>query len=229
MACPEWPSSGIPTWESRRSSIASPSTREAVVASEAGVTRDRKEGAGRVDRPAVRSWWTRAASICRYRSPLSEQVRAQARWPSRKLPWWSSSWTASRASARQEHEIAEILRHGRCRSCLAVNKIEPALRLPDCTSSGNSDWGSRSASRPNTGLGTGDLLDAVVEPSHAEATTEEGGREGPMARGDRGSTERGQEFAHERPVGDERVIVSPIPGTTRDSIDTGSVYEGSRA
>ena len=72
------------------------------------------------------------------------------------------------------------------------------------------------------GTGVGDLLDAVVE------AFPERGEEEPDASvhfSIVGKPNVGKSSLLNRILGEERVIVSPIPGTTRDSIDTRLVYD----
>lgn len=67
------------------------------------------------------------------------------------------------------------------------------------------------------GTGTGDLLDAVVAsfPSHLE--TEE---DNSVKIAISGKPNAGKSSLLNKLVGEERAIVSPIPGTTRDAVDT---------
>jgi GTP-binding protein len=73
------------------------------------------------------------------------------------------------------------------------------------------------------GTGTGDLLDALV------ATFEEEGEEvedGSINIAIVGKPNVGKSSLLNRIVGEERAIVSSIPGTTRDAVDTHLTYEG---
>ncbi|MBM3126604.1 MAG: ribosome biogenesis GTPase Der, partial [Chloroflexi bacterium] len=72
------------------------------------------------------------------------------------------------------------------------------------------------------GTGTGDMLDALVEslPPHIETETDESIKIALV-----GKPNSGKSSLLNKLAGEERVIVSPIPGTTRDSIDTKLTYE----
>jgi GTP-binding protein len=73
------------------------------------------------------------------------------------------------------------------------------------------------------GTGSGDLLDALVE------VLPEGGEEEQDASvkiAVVGKPNVGKSSLLNKIIGEERVIVSSIPGTTRDSIDTSLVYDG---
>jgi GTP-binding protein len=72
------------------------------------------------------------------------------------------------------------------------------------------------------GTGTGDLLDALVEsfPTQAEAEEDESIKIAIV-----GKPNAGKSSLLNKLVGEERAIVSPIPGTTRDAIDTHILVE----
>ena len=67
------------------------------------------------------------------------------------------------------------------------------------------------------GTGTGDLLDALVTSFPTEDATEE---DDSVKIAIAGKPNVGKSSLLNRLVGEERAIVSPIPGTTRDAIDT---------
>ena len=68
------------------------------------------------------------------------------------------------------------------------------------------------------GEGTGDLLDAIVERLPPEATRRAAGAELSLAL--IGQPNVGKSSLLNAMLGEERTIVSDVPGTTRDSIDT---------
>jgi GTPase len=73
------------------------------------------------------------------------------------------------------------------------------------------------------GTGIGDLLDALVAtfPERGEETEDESVKIAIV-----GKPNVGKSSLLNRLLGEERAIVSPIPGTTRDAIDTHLEYEG---
>src|SRR6202011_5854155 len=75
------------------------------------------------------------------------------------------------------------------------------------------------------GIGVGDLLDRVIEalPPAEEAVPEEGK---PDRIAIMGRPNVGKSSLLNALLGDERALVSPVPGTTRDPIDTELVYDG---
>ena len=72
------------------------------------------------------------------------------------------------------------------------------------------------------GTGTGDMLDALVAQLPVSAETEE---EENIKIAIVGKPNAGKSSLLNRLLGEERAIVSPIPGTTRDAVDTQMVYE----
>jgi GTP-binding protein len=72
------------------------------------------------------------------------------------------------------------------------------------------------------GIGTGDLLDALVAtfPSRGEETEDESVKIAIV-----GKPNVGKSSLLNKLLGEERAIVSPIPGTTRDAIDTYLEYD----
>ncbi|MCK4741509.1 MAG: ribosome biogenesis GTPase Der [Anaerolineales bacterium] len=75
------------------------------------------------------------------------------------------------------------------------------------------------------GTGTGDLLDQLIETIKPEATLEEPDDES-LKIAIVGRPNVGKSSLLNRLLGEERVIVSPIPGTTRDAVDTQLVHQG---
>jgi GTP-binding protein len=73
------------------------------------------------------------------------------------------------------------------------------------------------------GTGTGDLLDALVASFPTQAETEE---DESIKIAIVGKPNAGKSSLLNKLVGQERAIVSPIPGTTRDAIDTHIEVEG---
>lgn len=76
------------------------------------------------------------------------------------------------------------------------------------------------------GSGTGDLLDRVVEALKIQMVDEPESDDSVVRIAIAGRPNVGKSSLVNRLLGEERVIVSPIPGTTRDAIDTQLVYHG---
>jgi GTP-binding protein len=125
-----------------------------------------------------------------------------------------------------DKEVADILRRSRCPVFLAANKADN-LRLRQATLEFYAlGLGEVYAISALHGIGVADLLDDVVEVLPPEE--EEGGGEDAerVKLAIVGRPNVGKSSLLNRLLGEERAIVSPIPGTTRDAIDTYMEWDG---
>jgi GTPase len=116
-------------------------------------------------------------------------------------------------------EVAQILRAVRRRIVLAANKAES----PAALASVHGEFAQLGLGEPVAvsaihGEGTGDLLDRVVDLLPPDAPNAELGDE--LALAIIGRPNVGKSSLLNALLGEERVIVSDVPGTTRDTIDT---------
>jgi GTP-binding protein len=116
-----------------------------------------------------------------------------------------------------DHEVAEILRRADKPTILVANKAESADRRDGVYEFYELGLGDPLAISSYHGTGTGDLLDRIVEALPAAEEDEE--IEGP-AIAIVGRPNVGKSRLLNALIGQERSIVSDIPGTTRDSLDT---------
>ncbi len=197
-------------------------TREAVVAPESGVTRDRKEG--------VAEWGGREFLVVdtggmdtRSTELMADLVRAQAAAAIDEADVVVFLVDGRIGVGPDEVAIAKTLRRTSTPVVLAVNKIDAhsaAERIHEFWELG---LGEPLAISAEHGLGLGDLLDLVVaalpEASEQAAPTQE-----PINVAIVGRPNVGKSSLLNALLGSERVIVSPIPGTTRDAIDTSLLF-----
>lgn len=122
-----------------------------------------------------------------------------------------------------DHDIADMLRHTRKPVVLAVNKVDG----PDSSAIYDFyelDMGDPVPVSAEQSLGLGDLLDEIVSklsPDEETADDDEALKIAVV-----GKPNSGKSSLVNRLLGYERVIVSPVAGTTRDAVDTPFEYEG---
>jgi GTP-binding protein len=123
-----------------------------------------------------------------------------------------------------DHEVADLLRRRAARTpappiFLVVNKADNEARRQQAVEFYELGLGDPYPISALHGLGTGDLLDALVAglPAPAAASRE---ADGSIKIAIVGRPNAGKSSLLNRLLGEERAIVSPIPGTTRDAIDT---------
>ena len=198
-------------------------SRDAVVAPEAGVTRDRKEG--------LAEWVTREFVVVdtggidlRASEALADQVRMQARQAIDEAAVVVFLTDGRSGVGPQEHEIAAILRRSNRPVILAVNKIDTREAQERSYEFYDLGLGEPVGVSAEHGLGTGDLLDRIVGVLPEPVVVEDEGLE-PVRIAIVGRPNVGKSSLVNALLGNERVIVSPIPGTTRDAIDTPIMYE----
>jgi GTP-binding protein len=130
-----------------------------------------------------------------------------------------------------DREVAEILRRyqktveGRSWPpiLVVVNKCENARQRDNASEFFELGLGEPYPVSAIHGTGTGDLLDALVTsfPTQPETAEDESIKIAIV-----GKPNAGKSSLLNKLVGEERAIVSPIPGTTRDSIDTHIEVDG---
>jgi GTP-binding protein len=196
-------------------------TREAVVHEDAGVTRDRKEidadwngvGFTLVDTGGV---------DFAGEHQMAEEIRRQA------LQALEGADLAllvvdARAGLRPgDAELAQQLRGGGVPVIVAANKVDDARQTGLATEFYGLGLGDPLAVSATQGLGTGDLLDLIV--ARLPELSEE--REQATRLALIGRPNVGKSSLVNRLLGEERVIVTEVAGTTRDAIDTRIDFEG---
>jgi len=122
-----------------------------------------------------------------------------------------------------DHEVAEILRRADKPTILVANKADSTARRESAVEFYELGLGDPLAISSYHGSGTGDLLDRIVEVLPSVEEVEE--LEGP-ALAIVGRPNVGKSRLLNALLGQERSIVSDVPGTTRDSLDTVLVWAG---
>jgi len=132
----------------------------------------------------------------------------------------------ARAGARPgEHEIADLLRRSKMPVLIAANKCDTVADMPLAAEFHALGLGEPIAVSATQGLGTGDLLDRVVEMLPAEPDAGEQADD-VVRLAVIGRPNVGKSSLVNRFVGSERVIVADEAGTTRDAIDLPLLVDG---
>lgn len=131
-----------------------------------------------------------------------------------------------------DQEVAQILRrHQKEREgkpwppvILVVNKCENESRRADAYQFYELGMGDPYPISAKHGIGTGDMLDAIV--NSFEQWVQETEEDDSIKISIIGKPNVGKSTLLNHLVGEERAIVSPIPGTTRDAVDTHLTFDG---
>ena len=201
-------------------------SREAVVHERSGVTRDRKE--------IETDWNGRTFTLIDTGGvdldeddPLAVSIQDQARAALADAQVALLVVDAKAGMRPGDEEVADILRRGDVPVVLAANKIDSPRDLPLAHDFHGLGLGEPFAVSAAQGLGTGDLLDRLVEllpPDDAvDADEADLVRLAVIGRPNVGKSSLVNAF-----LGFERVIVSELAGTTRDAIDTELEVDGRR-
>ena len=192
-------------------------TRNAVVHETPGVTRDRKEllcewsgttfrliDTGGVDRTDT--------------GPFGPQIAAQAREAVAEADLVLLVVDATAGVTPGDAELAEILRVSRRPVLVLANKLDDPRRDLEALDFHRLGLGDPIPISALHGHGSGDLLDEIVSrlPGHGERPVGDEAIKVAIL----GRPNVGKSSLLNALVGRDRVIVSDVPGTTRDSIDT---------
>ncbi len=198
-------------------------TREAVVHERPGITRDRKE--------LSTDWNGRSLTLIdtggidlEERDELAREVQAQARAALADAEVAVLVVDARAGVRAGDQELADLLRRGSLPVVVAANKIDTATDLALAAEFHGLGLGDPVAVSAAQGLGTGDLLDRIVELAPAVQEPDEAAdavRLAVIGRPNVGKSSLVNRFLGSGNDGEvvARVIVSPVAGTTRDAID----------
>jgi GTP-binding protein len=196
-------------------------SREAVVHEQPGVTRDRKE---------LRTEWNgRPLTLIdtggidlEDRDELARQIQEQARAALADADAAVLVVDARAGRRPGDEEMAELLRRSPLPVLLAANKIDSVKDMALTGEFYGLGLGDPIAVSAAQGLGIGDLLDRVA--ALAPDAPDDDGESDAIRLALIGRPNVGKSSMLNRFAGSERVIVSPVAGTTRDAIDLPIVF-----
>jgi len=200
-------------------------SREAIVHERPGLTRDRKE---------LRTEWNgRRLTLIdtggvdlEDRAEMQRSIQEQARAALADAQVALFVVDARGGLRPGDLEMADLLRRGRVPVIVAANKVDQVADVPLAAEFHALGFGEPIAVSAAQGLGTGDLLDRLVAAVPESEEPEED--EDIVRLALIGRPNVGKSSMVNRILGDERVIVSEVAGTTRDAIDLPFEYEGRR-
>jgi len=190
-------------------------TREAVVHERAGVTRDRKE--------LDCEWNGRRFTLIdtggvdfEDHDPLAGSIRQQAKAGIAEAAVAVLVVDARAGMRPGDQEMADLLRRSKLPTVVAANKCDSVNELPLASDFHPLGLGQPMAVSASQGLGTGDLLDKIVEllPEGESEEPDDTVRLAIIGRPNVGKSSLVNRF-----LGEDRVIVADVAGTTRDAID----------
>ncbi|HUB76021.1 MAG TPA: ribosome biogenesis GTPase Der [Solirubrobacteraceae bacterium] len=199
-------------------------TREAIVHERPGITRDRKE--------LECEWNGRRFTLIDTGGvdfadddPLAGSIREQAQAGLADADVAMLVVDARAGCRPGDDEIADLLRRSAQPTLVAANKCDTAIDMSLAAEFNRLGLGDPIAVSAAQGLGTGDLLDRLVDLLPAEPAIEEED-ETTIRLAVIGRPNVGKSSLVNRFAGEQRVIVSPAAGTTRDAIDLPLEYDG---
>jgi GTPase len=195
-------------------------TRQAVVHETPGVTRDRKELVCEWNGKRFLLVDTGGVDIVD-QTPITVSIADQAREAVGDADLVLFVVDAQLGITPGDEEVAQILREARKPVLVLANKIDDARHETLALELHRLGLGDPLPISGLHGLGTGDLLDEIVSSleTHGTAARAEAPEEA-IRVAILGRPNVGKSSLVNALLGRERVIVSEIPGTTRDSIDT---------
>ncbi len=215
--------------------------RRAVTAEIPGTTRDRIQGESHWNGVEFRVFDTGGIEVyqpkgTRDTAPLAEgsvefiqEIKSQALVAIQDADMIVLLVDARQGITAADEEIAEILRRTSKPVVIAANKADTIEKRDEAFEFYALGLGEVTAISAIHGLGVGDLLDAVIaaldDPAvHLDDDADEAADHLKIAIV--GKPNAGKSTLLNRLIGEERAIVSPVSGTTRDSIDTRITWHG---
>ncbi len=197
-------------------------TRLSIVSDESGVTRDRLYGKA--------SWLTKEFAVIDTGgveikdAPFQTQIRAQVDIAIEEADVIVLVCDSRVGITPDDRMLAKIIQKSKKPCLIAVNKVDEGHLQQDIYEFYGLGIGNPIGVSGVHGIGIGDLLDAIIQALPPKKEIEE--IEGEIKFCLIGRPNVGKSSLTNALLNEERVIVSSIEGTTRDSIDTPFVKDG---
>lgn len=197
--------------------------RVSIVEDIPGVTRDRIY--------ATAQWLTRefrvidTGGIEIENATFTEQIKAQAQIAIEEADVIVFVVNGREGVTKEDEYVARILQKSQKPLILAVNKIDDSVYMNNIYDFYSLGVGDPIAVSGSHGIGIGDVLDEIIQlmPSSEEKRDEDEIRFSVIGRPNVGKSSLTNAI-----LGEDRVIVSQVEGTTRDAIDTAFEKDGQK-
>ncbi len=199
--------------------------RKAIVDPQSGLTRDRLYGVAEWSGREFTIVDTAGLDLDSAKDSSQEAIEAQTRVAIDQADVIVLLLDVRQGLTPVDREIAQLLRRSRRSVIVAANKADSPSERHFAHEILELGFEEPSLLSAQHGLGVGDFLDrvlAALPPPDLESPAEE--------KADRlaimGRPNVGKSSLLNALLGDERALVSPVPGTTRDPIDTELIFDG---
>jgi GTP-binding protein len=193
---------------------------EAIVSDEAGTTRDRHFAKAEWNGRAF--WLVDTGGLSDDpRAPMDREIRAQVATAIEEADMMLFIVDANAGLHPSDHRVAEMIRATGKPWLLVANKVDDPSRV-DFYEFYNLGAGDPFPVSAQNGKNSGDLLDELVNRLPESAPEDETALRVAVV----GRPNVGKSSFVNKLLGEERLVVSDVAGTTRDAIDTPMTYHG---
>lgn len=202
--------------------------RKAIVGETRGITRDRLYGDGEWLGKTFKVIDTGGITIDN--APFTAQIKAQAEIAVQEADVIIFMVDGRRGITSDTRAAAEIVRKAAPgRVVLAVNKIDDQTLIGNGYEFYPLGFGDPALVAADKAIGIGDLLDAVIAKFPKELGNQtEAPEDGSIPFAVIGRPNVGKSSLVNAILGSDRVVVSPVAGTTRDAVDTSFTRDGKK-